>query len=199
MKGTVYKIIAHPYDDTDQFLTYIGSTKLKVEERISRHLRNMRYYNKDSTKCDYCHSFKLLCKPWYEYHVLETGEYENVKELHKAETKWIDHYRNDNDYRVVNGPNAYSGDRLEQKRKSYHKHREHNLEVKAKWRATHKEHTKQKDKQYRELKKEYRAEKIQCECGKYSRRDHISVHRKTNKHMNAMELKQQTEQTELTE
>ncbi len=77
--------------------------------------------------------------------------------------------------------------RLDQKRKSYHKHREHNLETKAKWRATHKDQILNYDAEYRESHKDYRAEKIPCECGVMIGRTHISTHRKTKRHIKLMQ------------
>lgn len=85
-KGIIYKI-SSPQEQK----MYIGSTKNSLALRKALH-RN--HYKRYLNGCNgYCTSFELLKHPDVQYEVLETMEYDEIKELRKREKEVQDTLR----------------------------------------------------------------------------------------------------------
>lgn len=99
VKGFIYKLITDDRE-TGKFKVYIGSTSYDLSLRLSQHLSNYRLYLDGRT--NYTSSFEVVSSSWYEIAVVETVEFKNVDELLQRERAFIEVYRADDDYVVVN-------------------------------------------------------------------------------------------------
>ena len=163
--GVIYLIKHKTCDDKK---VYVGSTT-NLKKRIKRHEEGC-YYVKSKE-----HNFNLYKYIrenggfyMYEIIILECYVCNFKYELHDREDDYIQMYDNN-----LNSKRAYlTRDENKEKIKEIHK----------------KYRDKNKDK-IKENKKKYCDEKITCECGSIIRKDFISKHQKTLKHIHYTEKK----------
>ena len=134
--------------------------------------------------------------------LLENVNCESLDQLHAKEASYIKtfecinkvipgrtikEYNNDNKEQLAEKRKIYASENkviLQEKQKLY---REKNIDqIKAREKQ-YKDAHKEQIKEYYQNKKEYLHEKIQCICGLFSSRQHMSRHQKTQKHIKLME------------
>lgn len=203
--GFVYLL---EHKDTDKI--YVGSTKVKIEDRVKRHKECFKRH------FGYCSSFELLKYGedglnWIE---LEQLEYVNEEDLRKAERYWYDIYKAEYEDLLINErlPFLSKAEKdkynKEFKKKWYEERREELSKIRKQRYEENKEEINKQRKQYRDNNKEkmkersalYREknrdkiiakkkEPILCECGLYSNSSHIARHKRTKKHLELLEIK----------
>lgn len=114
----IYKIITDLPDG--RFLIYIGSTNLKLNERLTTHKKNYTKYQQQ--KYNYTTSFQILKNNWYEIVLIEDlGNCSKEYGLDK-ESYYIDYYKSLSDeYSVVNKykPNGIDKTKIIQSKQKY--------------------------------------------------------------------------------
>ena len=129
------------------------------------------------------------------------GYYEDNKEQNKDKMK---EYRENNKGKKKECDKNYREAHKEQiqeyKKEHYEDNKEQILEKQKKYYETNKEQILERIKEYREDNKDkinaYKSELVFCECGCNTRRDSITAHKRTNKHLDIMkELAKTLEQT----
>jgi hypothetical protein len=159
-EGYVYKIICNTTN-----LTYFGSTTQKLSKRINNH--KIAYYkhcnNLINSKCNYITSFEVLKNDNYDYYVLEKLQH-NDKEQLKINLRLSErNYIENNKCVNTQSPINIGDDRQYYKTAHYYCNYE------------------------REQKK--KSERILCECcNVLIRRDNISHHEKSLKHIMNLEI-----------
>jgi hypothetical protein len=201
----IYKL-THP--DTDE--VYIGSTCQKyLSSRLQQHKRDFKSYKKGKTP--FVTSFKLFelgaddvqielieCCPCSCREELNKKEGENIKK-HKCVNKRVEgrtkeEYREDNkeiilkqkkDYREANKEII-----LEKQKIYYQNHIEERAIYHKEYREKNELKLKEKQKEYHEKNKEQikanRSKQVKCECGAIVTNSHLSRHKKTQKHIDAI-------------
>jgi len=111
-----------------------------------------------------------------------------------VEQYYIDKYDS-----VNNGLNSYNAFGVDKKKEKQHqkiyyeKNKEKMKKRTKKYYKKNKEKKKQKQKEYKDKKKEKQKEKILCDCGCMIRRDSLSKHLKTKKHLKCIDVKTSNE------
>jgi hypothetical protein len=200
--GKIYKI--EPVCDHVEHEIYIGSTtRTYLCERMTHHRYDYKKWKdgqtRKSTLYDLFDKFGLeQCK----IILLENVNCESLDQLHAKEAdhiksnncinkvipgRTIKEYRNDNKDILADKRKAYvskNKDCLNEKRKIY---RENNIEYIKAREKQYKDAHKEQSKEYYNDKKDYLHEKIQCNCGLFSSRQHIARHEKSKKHIKLIE------------
>ena len=181
-KGKIYKIL----NDIDNEV-YIGSTVVPLSDRMGKHRACVKH---DSTYKLHQHMKTIGVEHFY-IELLEHHSCDNVEELRAKEGEWIRKVgtlnqciagRTDKQYRVDNR------EIISEKKKQYRiDNRGEILEKQKQYRIDHREEILEKKKQYRIDNREKIKERCVCECGTDVNKNHISRHRKTNKHKQLME------------
>jgi hypothetical protein len=181
-----YKI----YSDQEPNLIYIGSTvKRLLCQRMGQH-------REDCKKNKGCASEKIISK--YndaKIELIEEQECADLAARNKIERNLTEQYggcnikvqgRTKEEYMI-----KWNADNKEYYKEYYENHKEHYQQQKAEHYKRYKDYMNEESKQYRENNKEaIRAQKrepIICECGIKTDRGHISRHRKTLKHIIALD------------
>jgi len=153
--GKIYKIYS---SETDEI--YIGSTTATLKERLERHYKNLKRYEKGDKKC-YTSSFDILKYGNVNIELIENFPCNSNKELRIREQYFI---KNNN---CVNINNAYRSENENKKKRSIYN-------------KTHYEKNKEKIKN--DMKKKY-----SCECGGKYTHTHKLRHMETKKHLHFVE------------
>ena len=98
----VYSIFEVAKDGTKN--VYIGSTKVSLRTRISKHKTDLKMYlglTKKGSR-DYRSSFNILVTDKYKVQTLDEIDTDDRKLLFELESKYIMKYQNDEDCNVVN-------------------------------------------------------------------------------------------------
>ena len=134
---------------------------------------------------------KYLLEKWYFMRKFFEAEnlYEDIVKINdEFNLKWI--LKKRKEYYDIHAEQI-----REQQRLAYHRNREKHLDYSKKYREIHQEQLKEKTKQYnathREQINEKKSEKVMCECGATVRRGYITEHKKTNKHKENINNKEQ--------
>ena len=196
MKGYVYKLWSLEGPDI-----YIGSTKDRLCNRLSKHRYDFRNY-KD---CSSVELFKKYIDVKIE--MLEIVHFDDILELRAKEGQWIrktncvnkqipgrtrQEYRNENKEKILENVRKYQQENKEQHLENcknyYKKNREKILEKDKNYYETHKEQHLEICKNYYEKNKEIISEKrsikIVCECGCEISKCNLPRHKKSNNHIN---------------
>ena len=163
---TKYKIHCYKiwWVDCEDF--YIGSTRVRLSERMSKHRYECR---NRKTQCSLFEAMKKNGINTFKYVLLESFEISNFDEQRKYEQYYIDKLKP-----TLNMIKSYRT--LEQK-KEYEK--EYYKNNKNKWENIDKEEKKKRDKIYYERKSAV----INCECGGKTNIKNLHLHEKTQKHL----------------
>ena len=149
MIGYIYKLF-----DNEKF--YIGSTS-NLTLRMRRHKSPDGNTNIDFSNC------KIV--------IVETVEYENIKELRQVEQNYLDKCKDD--------PLCCNKIRAVRTREQLLKEAKQNCK---KWRLDNPEKYKELNKKFSKASQVNNAIKITCECGAVVSKGHIQRHLKSKKH-----------------
>jgi hypothetical protein len=170
-QGKIYVIRSNQTD-----VVYVGSTVEKLCVRMAKHRANYKIYM--DGKFNYVTSFKILEYEDAYIELVENYPCDSKEQLLKREGQIIRETQNCvNRYIAGRTKGEYMQDNKE---KIQHQRRNHYEDNKEKIQQLRRRY-------YKDNREEIRAhvsEKIKCECGCYSRRSHISRHKKTTKHRN---------------
>lgn len=200
-KGSVYKILA---DNDEAQMAYVGSTKQSLSRRFGHHKDDYKAF-KDGKKTSFTTSFILFDEFGVDncrIILLESFDVSSKDELKSKEQIWIDKIPNCNRYKAF---------RTEEQKKEYNQKydKQYRIDNSEKIAERHKvyaeEHAEQiasYQKQYKidnhekitEDKKTYyqknkevilasQAEKVTCECGLILSKNNLSVHKKSQQHL----------------
>jgi hypothetical protein len=190
MKAIIYKIIDNTNDDV-----YFGSTKNKVEYRITEHkYAYKQFLEKGKTKrC--CESLQILCNENWSWLVVEEIEFENKQQLLERERFYIENNKCINKHIPIRKKGEI--DKI-----YYENNKDKCLEYQKEYREKNKEMIKEKGKKYydlnrqshlenkkkyheknRELINEKQRKKVICECGIECNYNALSRHKKSKKHL----------------
>lgn len=180
----IYKIWSPSHPDE----IYIGSTTQPLAKRMGEHRRKCKRYQ--NGKCNYVTSFKILSYGDAKIELIEKVECKDKEELVAREGYYI---------RTLDCVNKVIPDRT---RKEYiREYREANKDKINQKRRQYREANKDKIKQYSEANKdkiaqrlnqyykEKLSEKVKCDCGSVIVRHSLTRHKKTKKHMNFINKK----------
>jgi len=156
-QAQIYKIYKITSPQTDKI--YIGSTKQQLKHRFSNHKSDAK------NKGKYYSSFDLI-KNYSDCEIELIEEVDKQNRLIR-ERHWIEFYED----KCVN-------ERIPIRTKE--ETREHQREYDREFYEVNKV-------QIKERNREYYSEKITCECGVKTRKDNISKHRKTKRHLKFVE------------
>ncbi len=198
----IYKI--EPLCDHDEYDIYIGSTTRNyLSERMTHHRYDYKKWKdgqtRKSTLYDLFDKFGLEnCKMI----LLENVNCDSLDQLHAKEAEYIKsnkcinkvipgrtikEYCNDNKEIITEKRKIYvskNKDAIQEKQKIY---RENNIERIKERDKQYKDAHKEQSKEYYNNRKDYLHEQIQCSCGLFLSRQHITRHKKTKKHIQFME------------
>jgi hypothetical protein len=95
MIGIIYMIRSKTANDI-----YIGCTKQPLNIRRNKHI----YDNKKPLRMKPIHKYINNNGGWsnYNFEIIEEKEYENLKSLRDTEKQFIQSYKDDNDYLLLN-------------------------------------------------------------------------------------------------
>jgi len=207
-KGKIYIIRSYQTDKV-----YIGSTTQTLAQRLGKHRRALKLYNKGE-KSGYITSCEILQYDDHYIELIKNFPCDCREELQKKEGKYIRKYKKKG--RCVNRCIAgrtkkqYNDDNkniIKAKAKQYReKHKEKHNEMKKQYHKKNKEKIKEWSKQFRtvnqeKIKKEkakyyeknktkineQKKVKVTCECGGVVRKSDLARHRKTKKHLKQLE------------
>jgi hypothetical protein len=173
-KGTIYRIHSESEDKE-----YIGSTIMKLSERLSSHKSDYRKWLVDKDE-SYYSSYEILKTDDYTVDVLEEVEVESKQELRQIERQWYDRrVETVGRDRVVNKIRPYI---------SVEEDKERKIEYGIKYRTDNKEKHLEYFKEFRTKNKDKiilrQSQKIHCKyCDSEMRKDSVSEHNKTIKHI----------------
>ena len=184
-KGLIYKLVCN---DTSVKECYIGSccnfSRRKAAHKYSCNNEKSRAYNLKNYKFirehgGWCNWSMVLIKYF---------PCDNKRELEAQERVQLELNGGSLNCKVPTRTNKeYREDNKEYYQEYYEKNKEQIAEQKKEYKKKNKEKIKEKDKEYRENNKEKiknkKAEKITCECGVELRKDHLSRHKNTKKHI----------------
>lgn len=183
--GKIYKIVSSQTNKV-----YIGSTTTPLCERLSGHRQRFRRW-KLGKDC-YLTSYDILKYDDARIVLICNFPCSNVEELHKKEQEIMDEYED-----KVNRNKAFPG--FDTKEEYYQNYRVENCEkLREKnrlYREANPEKLQKKSQVYYEKTKETSAVKErkgelgQCECGFTGAKRHLLRHQATQKHIKAMEKK----------
>ena len=206
--GIIYLIKHKTCDDTKK--VYIGST-IDLKNRIKSHRHNCN--NEKNEKYNY-KLYQYIRENGgfneYEFIILECYVFNHNHELLYKEDDYIKMYDNNlNSKRAYLTDEEYKKKNNEKVKKYREEHIEERKEYNKKWYENNKEEINEKNKKYRENNKEKisqknkekynnnkdiineqrKKEKITCECGSIVRKNDITRHRKSLKHIAYIEQK----------
>lgn len=207
--GHIYKIIC----TVDQTFCYIGSTFNRLGKRFEMHRAGYsKWLNGKSKK-------SMSCYPFYKKHGIENFKIvliksyevcrEHVKDrrhLEAYETLWVCRTKCVNvnmpiQYHKKEHRKQYQQNNSERKSEQQRKYREQNRELIAAQKKQHsqlnsatiavyqKGYYEANHERLLEYHREYGKQQVTCECGHVLRKDSLSRHRKTKKHINLMASK----------
>ena len=187
-KGKIYKITNDYNDDI-----YVGSTCDTLVRRFTCHKSNSKNINKQSTPLYKLINeigfdrfrIQLICDyPCEDKYQLRQKEGEYIRELGTLNQQIAG--RNMKIYYVENKEKL-----TEQKKDYYENHKEMVLKYVKEYRIKNKDQIKENRQKYRQENKEKisknKKEKILCDCGCFIRKDGITEHKLTKKHIKLME------------
>jgi hypothetical protein len=164
LNGKIYKIVC--LDENDD-RTYIGSTIIPLEERLKKHKKDKKRYERGAYHNVSSYPILHNCK----IELIEDYPCDNEIELKKREQYHID--KND----CINKNRAYITDeaRKEIRKNNYEKHKENEIKQMKIYRVKH-----------NEIIKAYKSKKIDCECGICYTNQHKLRHFKTKRHQDGI-------------
>ena len=178
MIGRIYKIMCKE----DKDFIYIGSTILSLNKRWNKHKSDYKRWKEGKKKNN------ISTHEYYDKYNIENFSIELIKEYKVCDEKHLKVYEQlwINKSKCVNIINSFHITYLSQK-----EYREKNKEViskkKKKYNEKNKEVISKKNKEYREKNKKVISKKkkvkITCKCGSIVRKDNLSIHKKTKKHI----------------
>tara|TARA_R100000951_G_C2586198_1_gene163513 strand:+ start:67 stop:660 length:594 start_codon:yes stop_codon:yes gene_type:complete len=184
-------------DNTNPDLVYYGSSELPtLEDRMKIHIQHFNAW-KNNNDNKYCYSFKVLELNNYTPTLLKIVFFTIKWELKEHERKLIE----SNECCNHNIPNRtrvehYQADKehFKEKNKQYYEaNKEHRKEQFAEWYQENKkqynERRKEEKKKYYQENKEKLNEKITCPCGCVINKRSKARHKKSQKHLNWVQLK----------
>lgn len=192
-RGKIYKLCCKDANITD---IYVGST-LNHYKRKHGHKKDCN----DPKRKRYNSSLYQFIRAnggfdnW-DIIVLEEYDAENKNDLLWKEREWIERLKPSLNH--TNRPIITHEEKKEYYEEYYEENKERILERLKEYRQNNKEKIKKRDKKYYEANREkllehyrkYSSEKVECEICKVSfRRDSLSKHKKTKKHINNLEQK----------
>ena len=190
--GKIYKIIN---DEND--LVYYGSTTVPLWQRMGKHrVEHKRYLEGKRTRN--ITSFDILKYKNAQIVLVEDCPWDRKEQLTARERFWIENNkcvnkvipgRTQKEYREIY--NKENKEIIKKKSKEHYEQNKDKIQVKHReWKKNNKEKNSEINKQWYENNKERlnerRGEKIVCECGCEIRRDSLSKHKKSKKHINLM-------------
>ena len=208
-EGKIYKIYNTINDDI-----YVGSTTLKLCERMTHHRRCLNstskkhrsLYKSMSGNGVYNFFIELIEKcPCNDKEELLKKEGEYIRALKPTLNKIIPgrtlkEFNEDNKEYIRERKQQYTEDHKEHISQVQKEWRENNKERQKQYREDNKEHRQQKQREWREDNKEYRhqyyqtnkyycSEKITCECGCIVTRGCLPRHQRSKKHIDLIKDK----------
>ena len=199
--GIIYKI----YDRTDKYLVYYGSTEQSISKRLDKHISNYKSYKNENY--NFVTSFLVFDANNYDIIIVETVEFEDIKELRNRERFYIENnicvnqsipnrteaeWREANAEKIAEERTVYYTEnkvKIAEQQAEYKKVNKVKIaEQNAEWYQENKEKkTEQAKVYYTNNKEDILARgkiKITCECGSVVRKSDLSAHKKTKKHIN---------------
>lgn len=168
--GYVYLISSNDYK---QF--YIGSTSVSIRKRVSDHRRSWKVWLKGLRHG--CGLYKIYSRLGVDKCIvkrLEKVRYKDIKTLRKCEEHWRKILKCD---KLVNMIQAHTT--VEERKNQKH---QHYLKNKVKYKMKYQLN---KEALYKKAKTP-----VKCECGMTTRKDNLSRHLKTKKHIQLMSVSQ---------
>lgn len=206
-RGKIYKIISSNTDDV-----YIGSScEPYLSNRLAKHVSNYNNYLKG--KHHYTTAYKVLEKGNYQIIWLEDCSCERRDQLVARERWYIENtpncinkvivgrtyteYYHDNKTKITDRCKLYYENNKEIVNKRNKLYRESNKDkvttIKKAYRENNKDVIKVKQKEYRDINKDkinaWKSSKIECECGCTITLNNKANHKKSAKHIKALEQK----------
>ncbi len=182
-KGKIYTIRCR----TDETLIYVGSTIQPLSVRIGEHKRrgnNVKYQN--------ILLYRTINNNWDDWYVelYEEKSCENKEQLCKREGEVIREIGTLNtriECRTLKEYTEDNKDKIAIKQKTYRENNKDDLAIKDKqYYENNKDKIAIKCKEYYENNKDKILEKITCECGCILTKSCLERHKKTQKHLNAI-------------
>ena len=170
--GKIYKIVSSQTDKV-----YVGSTtKLQLSQRLAEHNYNYKKYTGGKTY--FWTSFEIVMFEDAEIILVAAFPCSSKDELHARERYWIENIGNTvNKMRKLNITK-------EEKREYFKKyHQQHKQEEHEKRKQRYQNN---REVYLRVLAHRKNRPKIVCECGASVKREGISAHKRTQKHINKM-------------
>lgn len=185
----IYAIRSHKTDEI-----YIGSTLQPLYMRLSAHKRNYKRYKNGSYH--YVSSYKILEYEDAYIELIEDYPCERKEELNRREGQYIRSMDCVNKLVAGRSSSEYREDNKEKiatRMKEYRELNKEKLAAKNKeYRENNREQIAARSKEYNENNKEQIAarskEKIICECGTSINRGVLAKHKRTQKHIKAVEM-----------
>ena len=187
-KGKIYIIRSYQTDNV-----YIGSTTQTLAQRLGKHRRALKLYNKGEKRC-YITSCEITQYNDHYIELIKNFPCDCREELQKKEGKYIRKFIKKGicaNNRIAGRTNKqYRKDNKEQikiKKKQYYEDNKENIKQYYKqYYIDNIEKIKDKKSEYRKKNKEQikqrKAVKITCECGSTVRRNDYARHKKSIKH-----------------
>ena len=162
--GKIYKI-----ECSETGEVYFGSTCGTLNKRMSKHKDKFQQWQAGQTRASYT-SFPLISRGRATISLVEDFACENKKQLHERERFYIENYECVNKFVPGRTMAEYS---------AMYNATERGKEVRANIRAKYKASGRAR-------------EQVSCECGTMVSRRNIASHKKTKKHLDAMEQMKST-------
>ena len=184
-KTIIYKLVHN--EDYDNANIYIGSTtdfiKRKNQHKNSCINEKQKGYNEKK------YQYIRDNGGWNEWNMIEIQKYpcNDKREAEAREEYWRCHFNSQ-----LNSRRAYTT--YEERKEQLKEYRENNKDKILKYSKEYKEQNKDKlleqQKEYRENNKDklliQQKERITCECGIICNKSNLSIHKKSKKHLNAI-------------
>ena len=183
--GKIYKL-----SSPSKNLVYYGSTAQKhISTRISGHIKDYKLYL--NNKGSYVYSFKVLECQDYKYELIEYYPCNNKEELKSREGWYIKN--NDCVNKVI--PNRtrsewlkdnieYIKERTQTYSNNYYQLNKETINQRQKeYNNNNPDKVKEVQQKYRDNNKDKIKETVTCECGCEVRRDYLTRHKKSQKHI----------------
>ena len=176
MDGIIYKLFRKSAPNK----IYIGSSFHTKEYRLNQHKRNYKSFL--NGKYHYITSFEIVKYDDVDIDVIENVKVDDENELREIEDKYINEFRNDKNFIVVNKHRA------SRTKKEYYQDNRDELKILSK--KYHQEHKEQHNKRSQKYREEHReelnkkqSEKFNCPCGKTYTKVNKLRHEKSKKHV----------------
>ena len=179
--GKIYCLRSHQTDDI-----YIGSTINKLSKRIGGHRENYKRWM--NGKHTYTTSFELIKYDDCYIELIEEYPCDNKDQLFKKEGEFI--RKMDCVNRCIAGRTHKehykdNRDKLLEQRKQYYQENKGKIQgYKKQYQQDNSEKIQGYKKQWYQKNREKKLEKITCECGSVTTKNHLPRHIKTIKHQN---------------